>query len=84
MKKSQLRQIIKEEISNIVSEEENIGEKHISQIKDILNTLSTIHYELDSEEYTGFGAIDGDMKKLIVKSMENLSKLPRLIKNNIE
>ncbi len=62
--------------------DKNINTKHIAQIKDMLNTLSIMKTELDSDVYTGFGAVDGDLTRLAVSATDNLFKLARLIKKN--
>ncbi len=81
MKRSALKNIIQEELQAL-REEERTSEKHITQIKDMLNTLSIMKTELDSDVYTGFGAVDGDLTKLAVSATDNLFKLARLIKKN--
>ena len=82
MKRSELRNIIKEELKGFRSADENMSEKHIAQIKDMLNTLSIMKTELDSDAYTGFGAVDGDLTRLAVSATDDLFKLARLIKKN--
>ena len=81
MKQSELKELIREELKNLVSENSNMGEKHISQIHSILDTLFSIYGELD-EEYYGWGT--EDIKRLLGESMKALSKLPRLITKNTQ
>jgi len=81
MKRSALKNIIQEELQAL-REEERTSEKHITQIKDMLNTLSIMKTELDSDAYTGFGAVDGDLTRLAVSATDDLFKLARLIKKN--
>ena len=82
MKRSALRNIIQEELQALREEDESMSEKHITQIKDMLNTLSIMKTELDSDVYTGFGAVDGDLTRLAVSVTDDLFKLARLIKKN--
>jgi len=82
MKRSELKNIIQEELRALREEDERTSEKHIAQIKDMLNTLSIMKTELDSDAYTGFGAVDGDLTKLAVTATDNLFKLAMLIKKN--
>ena len=82
MKRSELKNIIQEELRALREEDERTSEKHIAQIKDMLNTLSIMKTELDSDAYTGFGAVDGDLTKLAVSVTDNLFKLAQLIKKN--
>ncbi len=82
MKRSELKNIIQEELQALREEDESMSEKHITQIKDMLNTLSIMKTELDSDAYTGFGAVDGDLTRLAVSATDNLFKLARLIKKN--
>ena len=82
MKRSELRNIIQEELQALREEDESTSEKHITQIKDMLNTLSIMKTELDNAGQVGDGRIDRDIKKLAVTSTDNLFELAKLIKKN--
>ena len=77
MKKSQLRQIIKEEIEDMF---ENIGEKHTNEVIDIIDRLNNIKQELGNSKYVGWGV--EDIERIINKVTGELNKLPRLINSN--
>ena len=77
MKKSELRQIIKEEIEDMF---ENIGEKHTNEVIDIIDRLNNIKQELGNSKYVGWGV--EDIERIINKVTGELNKLPRLINSN--
>ena len=67
-----------EEIESI-NESESV-EKHTEEVLSIIDKLNQIKSELSSPEYIGWGL--EDMERIINKSVAELGKLPRLIKNN--
>ena len=54
--------------------------KHLSDVKKAIELLKRIKEELNDPEYTGIG-VDA-IERIINKSIENIKKLPRLIKVN--